>query len=310
MDVFAELARAARDGEDLAPRIAAFFAVAEKAKPAERDAMLAALDEVVAATPRDRAGPIAILAGALVEIGAEPTSFPPSVFEHLLDYLRTIQGPEDETELPAPYYELERAAMACLSRSPDMRRTLPEKEALLEHTFRYRERYGFLGKMIRVLDDEPLVVLHPLTSRGFRFVMSGVADNFQLHLLLRAALAGRGEDKIEGKPPAKRAVDAARDGDPKDGGAVQSDWQLANWFALRPGNVIDTADYHKSWIWNEGVPADIAPFEGTRVVLVGPTTIRRGWNAGRVFSGMPGKLAPRGVLPRAEVDELLASMMP
>ena len=180
--------------------------------------------------------------------------------------------------------------MACLSRSAELRRTLPQKAALTARLRRYSERYGFLGKMLAVLDDEPLVVLHPKTARGFRFVMGGIADNFQLHLLLLAALAGEGPDQIPGTVPPTEAVAASSDGVMEGTPpAVQSRWQLANWFALRADAEIDVEDKDKSWIWNEGVPADIAPFEGSRVVLIGPSTIQRGWRAGRAFSGDGGK---------------------
>ena len=37
------------------------------------------------------------------------------------------------------------------------------------------------------------------------------------------------------------------------------------------------------WIWNEGVPADIPTFEGTRVVLLGPPPYERSWNSVRRF---------------------------
>lgn len=59
---------------------------------------------------------------------------------------------------------------------------------------------------------------------------------------------------------------------------------------------------------NEGVPADIAKFEGVRVVLIGPGTIQRGWNAQRVFPGMVGKLGGPAVLPSDEVRRMLSAM--
>jgi hypothetical protein len=298
-DLVEALRRAAERGEDLRPRIAACFDAAESADVTRKNAMLEALDAVIREQPSERAGSLGLLAGAILEVGGDPRAFPPAVFDHLLDLLGRIQGPEDETELPDAYYELERGAMACLSRSPELRRVLPQKPALLERMVRYSEHYGFLGKMLRVLDDEPLLVLHPSTGRGFRFVISAIADNFELHALLRAALAGRGEEKIESAFPATVA----------SGESATSDWQLANWFALRPGGEIDTKEFGKSWIWNEGVPADIAPFEGTRVVLIGKSTIQRGWRAGRVFSAMTGRLEPRGKLARSEAEDLLAQMI-
>jgi hypothetical protein len=43
---------------------------------------------------------------------------------------------------------------------------------------------------------------------------------------------------------------------------------------------------HEHRIWNEGVLADIVPFAGTRIVLLGPTNLHRNWNGGRLFPFM------------------------
>jgi hypothetical protein len=53
------------------------------------------------------------------------------------------------------------------------------------------------------------------------------------------------------------------------------------------------------------VPADIPPFEGTRVVLLGPPPYQRSWNAGRRFADMAGDLRVERILTRGEVRELL-----
>ena len=56
------------------------------------------------------------------------------------------------------------------------------------------------------------------------------------------------------------------------------------------------------------IAAEIASFDGKRCVLVGPSAVKRTWNAGRIFSGMPGRLDLLGPLPAAEVEALLARM--
>jgi hypothetical protein len=295
-DALAALVRAIDDGDELGPAISSYYRAAVAKDAAGRDAMLAALDGALRGRPSERVGMIAVLAGAIVEDGADPRAYPAAVFDHLLALLERVQGEDDETELPDCYYDLERGAMACLSRSPELRQSLPQKAALNASIRRYSERYGFLGKMLSVLDDEPIVVLHVPSARGFRFTIGGIADNFELHRLLLGALAGSAPEKLEGIVP-------------DEGESVASDWQLANWFALRPGGTIDTKDYHESWIWNEGVPADIARFEGTRIVLIGPSTIQRSWNAGRVFSAMEGRLEPGGELAPEEAAALLERLL-
>lgn len=294
-------------GADIRPVVGAFMGLARDSGDETKAQMLAAVEKRIAAHPAERIGFLAILAGAIVEMGGDPKDFPPSVFDRLAQYLETIEGPDDERELPEAYYLLEKGAMACLSRSAELRASLPQKPLLLSRIKRYQERYGFLGKMLNVLDGEPLVVLHPESGRGFRFTMSGIADNFQLHLLLHGALAGKGPDRIEGVVPSADALSQGSDGEWGQSSA-HSKWQLANWFGLRPGGAIDREDYQRTWIWNEGTPSDIAAFEGTRVVLIGPSTIERSWNANRVFPGMVGKLeGPTRVAPD-EVRSLLSRM--
>jgi hypothetical protein len=293
----AALERAVDAATGLEEAIGDYYRAAVAADAVEREAMLAALDGVMRGRPSERVSFIAVLAGAIVEDGADPRAYPAAVFDHLVELLGLIDGEDDEAELPAAFYDLERGAMACLSRSSQLRRALPQKAALEARICRYQERYGFLGKMLAVLDGEPLLVLHPSTSRGFRFEISGIADNFELHRLLLEVLAGGGPDEIQGVAPSA------------DADAVASDWQLANWFALRPGGTIDTKNYHESWIWNEGVPADIACFEGLRIVLIGPSTIQRSWDAGRVFSAMVGTLEAAGSMDSKEVEALLARLM-
>ena len=307
-NILEALETALRTNDGIDRIVGAFFGLAKTVDAETKSRMLEALDGPLRAHPVERMGPVAMLAGALVEVGADPLRFPAAVFDLIVDELATIDVTDEDFELPEYFFSLERSAMACLSRSTELRRTLPQKAAIIAKQRRYQERYGFLGKMVRVLDDEPLVVIHPSTARGFRFRMHGIADNFQVHLLLLGALAGDGPDRIEGFVPSRATLAAASDGPGGDGGSAQSNWQLANWFGLRAGGEIDRADYHRTWIWNEGVPADIAVFEGTRVVLIGVSTIQRSWNAQRVFNGMHGRLDGPTQIAQEEVVALLEKM--
>ena len=289
------LRRALKSNAGVDEALRAYFLAASAASQEVRDAMLRALAEPVAQSDCDRAGSIALIAGAIVERGGDPRAFPPAVFDALLEQLLRITAHDDELELPDGYYLLERAAMACLSRSLELRNTLPQKAKLRAAIRRYSERYGFLGKMLAVLDGEPIIVLHPSTGRGFRLVIGGIPDNFTLHHQLLVALAGDRPEQIPGEVPAST-------------GSVSSTWQLACWTGLLPDGGIDNAHYNRDWIWNEGVPEDITPFEGTRVVLIG-SGISRGWNAGLVFAAMPPMLRREGLMEKAEVQALLGRIL-
>jgi hypothetical protein len=213
-------------------------------------------------------------------------------------------------------------AIAHLSRLPEQRRRLHGNGAFLDLTRRLSpviDAAGFLAKMLRVLDDEELLVLSPPWQRGYRVRIGGIGDNFQLHTLLAGALVGPVEQgllpgvvgTVEGSPEPQpgRPLDARAAGVARDlpcrhrESSVFSFLQLWNWTALQADGTLpgDVPGAHEHFIWNEGVPADIAAFEGTRVVLVGPAPFNRSWNGGRVFHGMHARfevvepLAPEAV---------------
>ena len=71
-------------------------------------------------------------------------------------------------------------------------------------------RAHWLPGLAQVLDDEPVVVIDNATGRGFRLIMSGVGDNFQLHTLLADRLTGDpAHGLLAGERPAPAWVAAA-----------------------------------------------------------------------------------------------------
>ncbi len=201
--------------------------------------------------------------------------------------------------------------IAHLSRSKELRAAARARPELLERARandRYHNGQSFLTCMLRVLDNEPLLVLHPAEGKGFALRISGVADNFQLHTLLAGELIG--DERLSGAPPDPRVLALAR------GTAEQSEnltasgsFNLWNWTGLRAdGTLPEGQTGTEHWIWNEGVPADVRAFEGARVVLLGPPPFARGWNAGRRFAHMPAECAVERELSAGEVRDLLGRM--
>jgi hypothetical protein len=208
--------------------------------------------------------------------------------------------------------------IAHLSRSKPLRARARERPELLEKTQNCDAAacgFGsFLHTMLRVLDDEPLIVLHVDQRKGFRIRIGGIADNFQLHTLLAGTLIGSpAKGLLKGEAPSPKAVAQCRDKNPGAAGGenVTGAFNLWNWTGLQPeitlpkGQTAPAADH---WIWNEGCPADIRPFEGQRTVLLGPPPYTRHWRAGRQFSGMVGELSLEANLSTQEVDDWLARL--
>ncbi len=206
--------------------------------------------------------------------------------------------------------------IAHLARSPAARlrhRGRTDLLAELNAVRRDAGNTGFLWTMLQVLDEE-VVILSPEFKIGWRVRIAGVGDNFQLHALIGGHLVGQIDDgkypgKIgtHGQPeagpgvPLSPRVTATQMNAPCTGRepGFSSSLQLWNWTGLQrdatlPSNPVAA---HQHWIWNEGVPADIATFNGVRVVLLGPATLHRGWNGGRVFPFMEASFKVLEIMP-------------
>jgi hypothetical protein len=164
--------------------------------------------------------------------------------------------------------------------------------------------------MLHVLDDEPFLVLDAENRRGFRLRAFGIADNFQLHALLREALTAGpipAGHAIPGEPfPAEAS--AVLHGRSSPDVSIGSNWQLSTWRGLRTKDAekIDTS----AWIWNEGFPAEIplcAPL-GVRVILIHVGGIHRSWHPHRIFDAMDGRVVVDAILEPEDVDAALAAL--
>jgi hypothetical protein len=243
-------------------------------------------------------------------------------------------GPQIAARLPAEARAWEAAGPACLgaiallARSPAKRQQARQGAALLLQARALAGVNGsaaFLAKMLQVLDDEELVVLSPEPKVGFRVRIAGIGDNFQLHTLLAGAIIGpaaeglypgivgtvfdgHGDPAEPGRPLDRRAVGVARDLPcSRNEASVYSHLQLWTWEALQPDGRLpeNPIANHDFFVWNEGVPADIPPLEGVRVILLGSTSFSRSWNGGRVFPFMAGDLRLEERLSPAAVDDWL-----
>jgi len=168
---------------------------------------------------------------------------------------------------------------------------------------------------LNLLENEKVIVLHPQLQRGYHIRINNLGLNFELHTLLADALIGDpAQGWLPGQRPDPRVVAAAKDGPfPMPGDrkskhfpAAEGAFNLWNWRGLQPdGRLPDGYDHREQWIWNEGQPADIEPFEGTRIILLGPPPYRRHWNAGRFFPQINGELEVLEKLPEEQVRQWL-----
>ena len=306
--------------------------------------VIRALGEGVASPDGGRAALVALLCGAMVERGADPAP----LAGPLLGRLRAVASearrffdacaarvprdaePEDQDrafeearrqvaaampEGAAAWDLLEKffpPAVALFSASPEARRR--GRDLLLGDVKAVSgEHQGahWLTKMLQVLHDEPYLAIEPETGRGIEGRMSGVAENFQLNVLLMDVFPRRG---LLGLGMGRRRVSAAAAAVARGRGPQQTEevvsgrWNLYAWTALGEDlKLPDPHDYgsQRHWIWNEGVPADIPVFEGRRVVLLGPASYVRTWRSQRAFDVLPADLTVERQLSAPEVGQWL-----
>jgi hypothetical protein len=161
-----------------------------------------------------------------------------------------------------------------------------------------------------VLHEEPFLVVEPDSGLGIEGRMSGIADNFQLHVLLMDAFPRRGLFAL--RRVSRQAARVARGSGPQvTDEIISGKWNLYTWEGLGPDARLPDAKQNPSteaWVWGEGTPADIPVFEGYRVVLLGPPSYLRTWRSQRLFQGLRAELEISKRLTREEVQRWLERM--
>lgn len=143
--------------------------------------------------------------------------------------------------------------------------------------------------LLRMAEAGSALVLDRASGRGFRVLFDGIGDNFQLHTLLADALVGPGGRGLAGEPPDPRWVRAFRDHDPDPAARTVRGW----W---------NLVAHDGTWVWNEGVPAEIPTLDGEHVLVLDEQPYPRSWNARRRHPEVAGWLEVEDELSPQEVD--------
>src|SRR5262245_25138452 len=185
--------------------------------PAQANAALSELAGCVSLDDPSRAAFFALVCGALVEIGCDPSDLIKPLNQRLESLLESsarlaaaciarLPKPESEDEDPAEAFEdtrrrvagampLENAAwealnafwrpaIAVFSVSPSARAEAHGLRNLATKIADQHEGGHWLRLMLSVLDNDPVLAIEPQTRLGILARMSGVVDNFQLNVLL------------------------------------------------------------------------------------------------------------------------------
>lgn len=329
--------------------------------PDRLDDGLRVLLAAVRAEDDGRAGIGAIVCGAMIERGADPTLATEHIVERFIEVAKTsgryvarcteyfeeeilsddavceVCGPGDEAEnvmIPEvrsavsqqfpqgedAWLALDlfcRPAVSVLARDPETRKKIAQNVELVNligALSQHQPGAFFVWALLRLLDDEELIVIDPgvegAQAAGWKVRIDGVADNFQLHLLLAHELQQSGYLDDEPLPDEVVAV-ITGEGPPVLDEHVMGYWNLYNWTALGPGRTLPDGYFNQGsqhLIWNEGVPADIMLLNDHRVVLLGPAPVIRQWRPARLFEPLPGRLEIVEALDEATLSDWLAKI--
>ncbi len=206
------------------------------------------------------------------------------------------------------------ACVALFSKDPAARKYMRQYRALAETIGEEHEGGYWLSKLLQVREYEPLLVLDPGTSTGFTGTMSGIADNFQLHMFLMdiwKPKAGWLSKMFASPGLSPQVAQLIRGEGPQQlSEEVHGRWNLLTWQALdRDGKLVNSGTEHSNhWIWHEGSPADIPTFEELRVVILAPASYPRSWNACRLFPKLNAEMTIDKWLDKDEVNEWLQKL--
>ncbi|WP_343233393.1 hypothetical protein [Streptomonospora sp. PA3] len=324
-------ASVATDPGRFPPAVQRVYRLASQVPPAERELALEALGPFLGGghTAPGITADLAVVAGALVEMGAAPgpagaevvrllrgIGQGAAVFLHAWEQTGGGRPPEpddvtaaEEERVAARLGETAPTATVCwwtvrrygvaaktmLSQAEVRSTVRADAELRAELVAVANQLSGALAEfaeiraLLRMAEATSALVLDRASGRGFRVLFDGIGDNFQLHTLLADALIGPEGRGLPGRRPDPRWTAAFRDAPPDPAARVVEGWW--NLVAL-----------DGSWVWNEGVPADIPTVDGEHVLVLEEQPYPRSWNAGRRHPMVRGWLEVEEEIAAEEAD--------
>jgi len=162
--------------------------------------------------------------------------------------------------------------------------------------------------------DEEIIVVHQQERKGYRVHVSGICNNKLFGLLLSGVLiqsSAKEPELLQGTRPAGTLISVADGSGPDEvrGLTWSHPFTFSNWTCVSKENVdlpvkgVLAGASH--WIWRDGCPYEILPFEGTRIVILGPVIVPHEFVPSRPFEELTASAKITRVMSKEEVDALL-----
>ncbi len=301
--------------------------------------VLRTLSGLIGIKNRVRGGFVSVVCGSLVEQGCDPQIIAAPITNSLREIMpackelliatqaemREIDEDDEETD-PDEVFEqtleqvqqrmpdqahdwkaLEafwRAAVVAYSLVPSERARAADLRPLADDLCGYHEAGHWLGKLLAVLDNEPMIAIDPAKRLGIVGRMSGISENFQLNALLMDVFPNPG--LLRRRRISKRAAALVRgDGPQVSDETLTAPWNLYTYQAIAGGKSLPEesgSGVSVHWIWNEGIPDDIPVAFDKRVILIGPMSYPRMFQCQRMFAKLPASIEIDETLTPEQVD--------
>lgn len=209
-----------------------------------------------------------------------------------------------------------------------VRRALSNRSELLtgvDGVRRWRGDVFFLAILLRVLDDELLIVVHRPTGRAFEFRIGGIVDFHQLHTLLAARLLADPDSHTNSSTGSSTDADAVPTSSSRpDPGVLPGRGPSREQVAAADGSghkrtrmqrFFDLTDCQGVPLWSDGIPEYIPRTYITstadhllerRVVVLDQPSQDQIWADGRMFDRMLPTLTPIRELSGDEAKKWMA----
>ena len=289
---------------------------------AELNALVADVAPLIRTADPFRGSAIALNCGTLVEMGGDPDLVFPHLLAVLLRHLSLAAKARELDLAPGALFDddpdaakaaaglryLLLATMTVICRKAEYRQALranPAIAVLFEILREGSAEADFVAQVLGYTDGLELLVLAPNEVKGFRVVLEAVATCAHLFTLLQAALIDGGH--LDGEPTDPEVIAVATGVTaPTQALPDHARFHFQTWDGLNPDGTLAGMNL-ASWIGVEVSPADIPPFDGVPVVLVGPTVLgSRSWDS-NFFANIHDALKSCAeiveVLPPADVEK-------
>jgi hypothetical protein len=177
----------------------------------------------------------------------------------------------------------------------------------------------FITEALFLIDNEPLLVLHPKAKKGFIVEFEGVSSLNQLDVLLADKIIGDpNQGLLEGKKPDLAVVQAFSINPGSKSLVASMAFELCNYTGLISPDTIGNpwkgtlnilgADGSK-WLDHECVPVDIKKLGNQRILLIDNAVINRTMNGQKTFPKMIASLNLIKILSEEQVSFWINKIM-